>query len=83
MSEEAVYSAQVTDLLDGHLHHLHVGSGISVGTMEARGYRSAIDKRELEELGWFVRITVESAEICGKRQATPSARRAGVRCSNH
>jgi len=48
----SVYSDVVTELLSDHFRHLNESSGISVGVIKERGYRSILGKSELQKIGY-------------------------------
>jgi hypothetical protein len=48
----SIFSTEAAGLLQEHFEHLHTGSGISVGVIRERGYRSILGKAELEKLGF-------------------------------
>jgi hypothetical protein len=50
--QEAAFSKECPSLLNHHFDQLCIGSGISVDIIQARGYRSVLEKKELVALGF-------------------------------
>ncbi|MBA2084655.1 hypothetical protein DMTZ50_0460 [Dehalococcoides mccartyi] len=50
---DAVFSELVPELLTSHLQHLSEGSGISTEVIKERGYRSILNKSDLEKHGFL------------------------------
>ncbi|MDY6833914.1 MAG: DUF3854 domain-containing protein [Chloroflexota bacterium] len=52
ISAGVISSREVSDLIEMHLDHLIVGSGITIEVIRERGYRSILARKELEDLGF-------------------------------
>lgn len=50
----SIFSKDAPLLLENHLQHLCEGSGINLKVIVERGYRSILEKVELEKLGYSV-----------------------------
>ncbi|AGG05904.1 DUF3854 domain-containing protein [Dehalococcoides mccartyi] len=50
---EPVFSEVIPEILTGHFTHLNEGSGISIEVMKERGYRSILNKGDLEKHGFL------------------------------
>ncbi len=49
---ESLFSEVIPQLLTSHFSHLNEGSGINIDVIKERGYRSILEKIELEKLGY-------------------------------